>query len=67
MVRPSHRSDDHIVLQYKISNFVIPTPLTHKTPHQMSNDTRHGSCTELLLRFQVAGYNIELIGGKLMS
>ena len=67
MFRPSHGSDDHIVLQYKISNFVIPTPLTHKTPHQMSNDTRHGSCTELLLRFQVAGYNMELIGGKLMS
>jgi len=66
MVRPSHGSDDHMVLQYEISYFVIPTSLRHKNPHQMKNDTQHGSCTELLPRFQVAGY-MELIGGKLMS
>ena len=67
MARPSHGSDDHMVLQYyEISNFVIPASLTHRNPHQMKNDTGYGSCTELLLRFQVAGY-MELIGGKLMS
>ena len=56
MVRPSHGSDDHMVLQYEVSNFAIPASRTLRNPHQIKKDTQHRSCTELLLRFQVAGY-----------